>query len=585
MEIPESKYQFPIELGLNLETKQPLELPLESFNTHYHLIGATGSGKTTAMETILQGLFTDGNNRRSFFIIDPLGGFAKRLLRFIADKRYCTDKIRERLVYFEPANQHYTTTIQTLDYTSRPNQDYQVARAMDLLLRGFEAQDFAQMPRLRKFLHQAVFDIAQLGMPLSIAQYLLKPKTSEHKSLLANLPLDSQLVWNEVVANHGAGRASEHLDSTRNRVSLISDFILLQRMFSSTENLLDIPRFMDEGRIVIINLTPGKNIVPMQVANMMGSVIINEVLSQALARYDGDKAPTESFLVLDEFQRFLGPDIYDFLPIIRNLGLRMILANQSFSQLVQGEVDMRPMIGQARSRLMFANDFEDANILAEQIASLKWNPDEIKHQVEAYRSRIVDHQKIILNSGSSSQSKTKTKTNQRKQGLGESTSYKPGEYPSGRNTSKQTQTGTSDGGSEAASNTDGWSEHLLPIYEEFTEVTGVQFRAENEVIAYWRKQFMQATQGKCYGRIVEDASLYHIDVSHLPLRHDQEMDEAIAKLIEDNYKNGPFITADAADKNFEMVRHQLLSGGKIRIDSHMDSAKPHQDQHGDVFDH
>ena len=77
---------------------------------------------------------------------------------------------------------------------------------------------------------------------------------------------------------------------------------------------------MDDGKIVIVNLTPGKRQVPFQVADTMGSVIINEVFNQALTKYqEAGGKPNDTFLVLDEFHRFLGPDIYDFLPMFRIL--------------------------------------------------------------------------------------------------------------------------------------------------------------------------------------------------------------------------------------------------------------------------
>ena len=575
--------QFPIQLGQNLRTKESLCLPLESFNTHYHFIGATGSGKTTAMETVLQCLLNDGVDDRSFFIVDPLGGFATRLLRYIADERYCSDSVRERLVYFEPANTDYTTTIQTLDYSSRQNQDYQVARAMELLMRGFDTQDLQSMPRLRRFLYQAVFDISQLGLPLSIAQYLLQPRTDENNSLLACLPERSRAVWNDVLKTQG-NKALDYLDSTRSRVSILNDFVLLQRMFSSTTNLLDIPRFMKEGRIVIVNLSPGKKEVPFQVADTIGSVIINEVFNHALTQYYSSGQPTNTFLVLDEFHRFLGPDIYDFLPIVRNLGLKLMLANQSYSQLEKGEIDLRPMIAQARSRLMFANDLEDANILAEEIANFHWDPKEIKHQLEVRRQLLKDHETMILHGGSASRSETKTNTNQYKQGHGESASFAPLEYPHTRNTSKQQSIANVTGGSNATAYADSWREQLVPVYDEFTEVTGVQFTNKDEVVAHWRKKISESTEGRCYLKLVNDSEFYHVDVDYLPLEQNNKLDEAVNKLIEENYQNGPFISAAQADQDFEKIRQQLVSR-EFNLDPNTSSAKRLEDQHGKMFDH
>ncbi len=194
MQFPQ-RMEFPIEIGTDLDTGKRFLLNPDSFSTHYQFVGATGTGKTTAMETILQGLITNNVDSQSIFVIDPFGNFIQRLLRFIASEHFCHQSVRDRLIYIEPANIEYTTTLNPLRYSSRPNQDFQVARAMDLLLRGFETQELAGMPRLRRFLHQGLFDISQLDMPLSFIKYLLTPGMQEHNELMARLPDESQAIW------------------------------------------------------------------------------------------------------------------------------------------------------------------------------------------------------------------------------------------------------------------------------------------------------------------------------------------------------------------------------------------------------
>src|SRR5262245_12361699 len=102
--------QLPIELGVNLATYRPLFFELALLAFHAHLIGATGSGKTSALETLLYQLWQNADPRQSFIIIDTLGGFSHRLLRFIANPELCPESIRRRLVYYEPGYEQYATT-------------------------------------------------------------------------------------------------------------------------------------------------------------------------------------------------------------------------------------------------------------------------------------------------------------------------------------------------------------------------------------------------------------------------------------------------------------------------------------------
>ena len=44
-------------LGTDRESGHKVYVPKKSFDTHWHLIGGTGKGKTTAIHTLLHGLW------------------------------------------------------------------------------------------------------------------------------------------------------------------------------------------------------------------------------------------------------------------------------------------------------------------------------------------------------------------------------------------------------------------------------------------------------------------------------------------------------------------------------------------------
>jgi hypothetical protein len=560
--------RVPMELGLNLATYQPLFFELALFALHVHLIGATGSGKTSALETMLYQLWQNDDPRQCFIIIDTLGGFSHRLLRFIANPELCPESIRRRLVYYEPAYEPYVTTMHPLVYSSRMQMDFAVERAMDLILRGFESQALAAMPRLRLWLYRCIFGLALLGYPLALARFLLHPKSREHSRLIAMLPLHEQVEWQEIM-KETKGQAAIILEAARNRISMINDYAVLQRFFGSINNRLNMGGFMDQGKIFIFNLSPGDRRLSFQAGAMMAGMVINEVFNCGLARYATTKRPNETYLVIDEFERLLGPDIYDFLPIVRNTGIRLILANQSFSQLVKNDIDLRPLIAQARTRLMFANDFLDADILAEEVANFKWNPDEIKRQYESYRQRIAGYEKIVTQNWGNTTTGTNSWTHQESRGSGIVT---PEDYWRRKGSTSQ-QRGSTDvaGGSKSDAETRGFSEHFLPIHEEFSEIVRVDYRSREEVVHQWRKNIRQLQTGECLAKLANDPELYRVLVNYLPQYDDPRLDRAVEELIARNYEEGPFITAEEADRELEQIRHKLLTGPKLIVPSSPDN--------------
>jgi len=59
-------------LGQDCDTPVDVRIPKSAFPTHFHLVGGTGKGKTTALHTILHPLLRDPTDRACAIIIDRL---------------------------------------------------------------------------------------------------------------------------------------------------------------------------------------------------------------------------------------------------------------------------------------------------------------------------------------------------------------------------------------------------------------------------------------------------------------------------------------------------------------------------------
>ena len=137
-------------IGKDHETHRDARIPLDSFRTHYHLIGGTGKGKTTAIHTMLHGLLANSTEKPSFFIIDRLGNFSQELLLWMAS-RFCPPKVRERLVFIQPSREDIVATFNPLLFESSAHAYYRIERTTEIVLRAWESQDIAVMPRLARW--------------------------------------------------------------------------------------------------------------------------------------------------------------------------------------------------------------------------------------------------------------------------------------------------------------------------------------------------------------------------------------------------------------------------------------------------
>lgn len=142
-------------LGYEHQTGQPFFLPQKSFQTHLHLMGGTGKGKTTAIEAILHQIFR-AKERASHFILDRMGSFSLSLKLWFASP-YCPDYVRERVVYLEAAREDVVMPFNPLQHTSIGEGYFKVGRACEVILRAWASQNIQEMPRLARWTHNAMW--------------------------------------------------------------------------------------------------------------------------------------------------------------------------------------------------------------------------------------------------------------------------------------------------------------------------------------------------------------------------------------------------------------------------------------------
>lgn len=539
-------------LGRDRTSGLKVHVPKRSFDTHWHLIGSTGKGKTTAIHTLLHPLLLDPNANDCWIIIDRMGSFSYELLRWMASE-FCTPEVRERLVYVEAANEDVVLGFNPLLYRTPGEGYYKVQRGVEVILRGWGDQNIQEMPRLAMWTYNAFWAAAQLGLTIADCVHFLIPGSPFHRPLIECLPDKLRYEWQEILQSR-SGEVTRILESTRNRLRPYFEQVILRRMFGSTKNRLDVARMMREGRIVILNLA-SKNRIDPQCADAIGGLVLNEVLATARALDPWDRRPT--YLLLDEFQRFVGTDIEEALPEVRQLGVKLILAHQSFSQLKRGDHDLTNMIFQAQSRMIFGLQGEDADLVAHELASITFDPLKIKDELYSKRQREIGKEKVLLKSWNESQAAADNWTKTYGDQWSDNKSVTHHDYPhkdiksdgSGRGGSKQ----AGQGGSSTHQRGEGTAEHLVPILEDYEELSTRSYYSFDEMMRCWARDVRNRRTGECYVRMVDDPTVYDVRVKrsapgHLgwdvtDLRHDlPEVLDDVAQLIETNYRSDFFVT-------------------------------------------
>ena len=542
-----------------------------AFATHLHIPGATGKGKTTAILAMLHQFLKDTRHPTCHFIVDFLGGLSSELLLWMAS-RYCPEDARRRLIYICPSREDIVMGFNPLLFQTKAHAYYRCARATELILRGWESQNIEAMPRLARWLFNAFHAVQQLGLTISDSAHLVLPRSEHHSALLDALPNQLKAEWKELTSSN-SGEVLRALDSTRNRLHPFYHFPNLSSAFGSSRNYVDMERFMREKKIVILDLSPQNRISP-QIADTYAGLFFNELLTTARSLPPEERQ--ETYAWLDEFQRMVsGPDIQYAIPEVRQLKIRLILAHQSFAQLIEGDTDLTSIIFQPQTRLMFGNQGPDADVLSEELAKLEFNALKVKHELYTRRQLVTDHRIIDLASWSNTESYSNQWQQQYGRGWSQGDQYVGGVRVSDSRGTVDSQ-GSGYGGSEGQTSGFGGHQTMLPEYEEFMELSSRTFYTFEDQKQEWAREVRRLRTGDAFYHSVEDDVLTRIQVQQSrpgPLKFDLEtiqrrfpqLLEAKEQLIENNFANRDFFVPPAVIEAERVQRLQQVLRPKIRV--------------------
>lgn len=409
-----------------------------------------------------------------------------------------------------------------------------------------------------------------MGLTIGDCVHLLRPHSELHRPLLNALPEGLRCEWTQIHEAHGS-QADVQLESCRNRLSPVFESPGLRAMFSSSRNYLDVARWMREKKVVLINLAP-LGTLPETMADMIGGLVVNEVLS--VARSLPPEARTDTLLVMDEFQRFVGPDLEFSLAESRQLRTSLVMSHQSFSQLKRGEVDLTSLIFQAQTRLMLKVAGEDAEVLAAELAGFTYNPMRVKDEIYHRCQRVSGHKIVELHSRSKAENFARQWSENFNVSQSSHDSVIRPEDSNDRTRAQGkglgSQQGKGSGGMEGGSTSESVNQTLVPEYEEFMQLASRTYYTFEESKNEWGRDLRRLTPGQGILQIANDGTLHLIDVKrsalgHLGMewmkvrRHLPQVAEAFDRLVGENFRQDYFVSPALVEAETRKRLQEILT--------------------------
>lgn len=317
---------------------------------HIYCIGQTGAGKTTFLETLLaQDLAAD----RGLAIIDPHGDFAERALSLMPARRH------HHLVYVDPSDVDWPVGLNPLD-TANPDTRSFVADNIVSAFRHVFAESWG--PRLEHILFNALITLQAIPGGTLFLLHRLLTDDAWRRAELARID-DPVLMtfWNGEFDAFSSAFRSEALSPVLNKIGRLIHNAYLRNIIAQPRSTFDIPRVMNEGRILIVNLAKGK--IGEGPAHLLGALIASSIAQSALARAHVPPAQRRPFtLYADELQAYATQSFPLILSEARKYGLSLILSHQYLGQLDETLADA--VLGNVATLVALRVGADDARRLA-----------------------------------------------------------------------------------------------------------------------------------------------------------------------------------------------------------------------------
>ena len=288
---------------------------------------------------------------------DTHGDLVEALLYLIKEEHV------ERTIYLNPGQGDYIPLWNPLKRDSGQS----LSRTADDLVAAIKSIVTGWGDRLEHLLRHGLYALLQLpNSTLLDLSNLLRRKTNESNRLRKAI---LEIVDNETAyqfwMNDFDKYSNEALDPPKHKLSklLLSD-TTISLMLSQPENLIDFRKIMDEGMILLVNLST----IGPEVREILGCFMLSLLHLSALGRSNISIEKRKQFHIhVDEAHRFLTETLEDLIAETRKFRVSLTLAHHYLSQFGTKKVDALSSVG---TTIIMNVDTKDARYLTKDLQKL-----------------------------------------------------------------------------------------------------------------------------------------------------------------------------------------------------------------------
>ena len=307
---------------------------------HVHVIGASGTGKSTLLFNLIKQDIEEG---QGLAVLDPHGDLINRVCGIIPPERV------EDVILVDPSDPEYSVGFNILSAHSELEKNL-LASDLVAVFHRLSTSWGDQMNSVLQNAILAFLESDRKGTLAELRRFLIEP--AFRADFLASVRDPEVVYYWQKSFSHLAGGKSIGPILTR------LDAFLAQRpvrhMVSQPENRLDFARIMDEGKILLAKLPEG--LLGRENSYLLGALFMSKFQQIVMSRQAQCKylPPSCDFwLYVDEFADFITPSTGEILKGARKYRLGLTLAHHDLQQLERDKEVASAVMSHPFTRIVF----------------------------------------------------------------------------------------------------------------------------------------------------------------------------------------------------------------------------------------
>ena len=324
---------------------------------HVYVIGKTGMGKSTLLENMA---VQDIQNGAGMAFIDPHGKTADLLIEYVPKER-----IRD-VIIIAPFDTDFPISFNVLESVDPKKRHLVVGGLMSTFKKIWEDAWSARMEYILTNTLLALLEVP--GTTLLGVNRLLSDKAYRNEIVAQVQDPSVKAFWTKEFASYTERQAAEAVPAIQNKVGQFTANPLIRNMIGQPVSSFDFRKAMDEGKIIIINLSKGR--IGDENMKLLGGLLVTKIYLAAMSRADVPdrviKMLPHFYLFVDEFQNFANASFSDILSESRKYKLNLTIAHQYIEQM--DENVSAAVFGNVGTMIVFRVGATDAEALEKEFA-------------------------------------------------------------------------------------------------------------------------------------------------------------------------------------------------------------------------